>query len=183
MFVDLSKAFDSISHKKLLKCLQNIGVRGVVFDLFKSYLENRTCKVSVAGVESCDVSLEYGVPQGSFLGPLLYLIYINNVKRCFKRCKYFVYADDTVIISVHRNLNVAEAILQEEFTIFQKWCHDKNLIMNGTKTKVMHISTPHTIRKDVNLTFHSIDCVHSDMNVCKCTVKIEMVESFKWRND
>jgi len=180
MFVDLSKAFDSISHRKLLSCLQNIGVRGVAFELFKNYLENSTCKVSVAGVKSCDVSLEYGVPQGSFLGPLLYLIYINDVKKCFKRSKYFVYADDTVIISVHKDLNVAEARLQEEFIIFQKWCHDKNLIMNGTKTKVMHISTPHMTRRDVNLIYHSIDCIHSDMKICICTAEIEMVESFQY---
>jgi exonuclease III len=179
-FVDLSKAFDSISHKKLLKCVKNIGVRGEVFELLKDYLKNRKCKVNVAGVESHDVNLEYGVPQGSFLGPLLYLIYINDVKRCFKRCKYFVYADDTVIISIHKDQKVAEARMQEEFTVFQKWCHDKNLIINGTKTKVMHITTPHTPRKYVDLSFHSIDCIHNDISNCVCTTKIEMVDSFKY---
>lgn len=180
MFVDLSKAFDSINHVKMLLALQNVGIRGQVLELFKSYLERRTCKVKIVGVDSEQSEIEEGVPQGSFLGPLLYLLYINDVSSCFKFCKYFIYADDTVIISIHKDMNVAEERLKKEFLRYQSWCHDKNLNMNGEKTKVMLITTPHAERRNLNIPFHDIGCVHGKASDCHCDKKIENIESMKY---
>ena len=79
VFCDLSKAFDVIGHSKLLHKMYVYGIRGVAYDWFKSYLSDRTQYVDIEGVCSCFKLIEYGVPQGSILGPLLYLIYVNDI--------------------------------------------------------------------------------------------------------
>ena len=77
IFIDLSKAFDTLDHSKLITKLEHYGKRGMSLDLLKSYLTNRQQYTDVNGTESDLSDIDYGVPQGSVLGPLLFLIYIN----------------------------------------------------------------------------------------------------------
>ena len=97
IFIDLSKAFDTIDHKILLSKLEIYGVRGCALGLLESYLSERKQYVSVLGETSDQLHVEYGVPQGSCLGPLLFLIYINDICNACKNSEFILFADDTNI--------------------------------------------------------------------------------------
>jgi len=97
IFIDLSKAFDTIDHTILLQKLESYGVRGHVHTLLKSYLSDRKQYVNVLGEKSNLLSVIYGVPQGSCLGPLLFLIYINDLSKACNMCDIVLFADDTNI--------------------------------------------------------------------------------------
>ena len=97
IFIDLSKAFDTIDHNILLKKLEHYGIRGQALSLLASYLKNRTQVVSVLGEISEPMSIIYGVPQGSCLGPLLFLIYINDLGKISNESEIILFADDTNI--------------------------------------------------------------------------------------
>ena len=99
IMIDLKKAFDSVTHSSLLQKLEHYGFRGSVFNLFSSYLSNRQQYVSVNNVNSSTQYIKYGVPQGAVLGPLLFLLYINDVgNSCDNTPRLF--ADDTCAIAI-----------------------------------------------------------------------------------
>ena len=99
IFIDLSKAFDTLDHGILLKKVENYGIRGNALSLLKSYLQHRTQYVKFLDSNSESLEIRYGVPQGSILGPLLFLLYVNDIVNCYKGqdCKIVLYADDTNI--------------------------------------------------------------------------------------
>ena len=100
IFIDLSKAFDTIDHRKLMKKLENYGIRGSCYKLLESYISNRTQYTSVLNENSDPLSVHYGVPQGSVLGPLLFLLYINDITNSTMNGNFVLYADDTNIFIV-----------------------------------------------------------------------------------
>ena len=95
IFLDLSKAFDTIDHDILVKKLENYGVRGVTLNWFHNYLSNRRQFVVVGGCKSLTTAIHCGVPQGSVLGPLLFILYINDIVNSSKLFSYSLFADDT----------------------------------------------------------------------------------------
>ena len=105
IFIDLKKAFDTVDHSILLKKLYCYGIRGLTNNWFESYLLNRTQTTEINGFESLKEPNPYGVPQGSVLGPLLFLLYINDITKASSKLKFFLFADDTNLLYANKNLN------------------------------------------------------------------------------
>ena len=104
VFVDLQKTFDTVDHQILLAKLNHYGICGVSNDWFKSYLSNHNQYVSINGYESGLAAINCGVPQGSVLGPLLFLLYINDLNQAIKFCKVPHFADDTNLLSLSNSI-------------------------------------------------------------------------------
>ena len=104
IFIDLQKAFDTVDHQILLRKLEHYGIRGIANDWFKSYLLNRQQFVSINGFDSKKQKIKLGVPQGSVLGPLLFLIYINDLHQSVKFSTTRHFADDTNLLIIDKTI-------------------------------------------------------------------------------
>ena len=134
IFCDLCKAFDTVDHNILLKKLFNIGVRGIELTWFRNYLSNRKQYVSIDGVNSQLLEIVLGVPQGSILGPLLFLIYINDIDQCTSMIN-FLFADDTTLLKSHENLTSLCQIVNDEFHKIVNFFNSHRLSLHPDKTK------------------------------------------------
>ena len=105
IFLDLSKAFDTVNHHILLQKLSFYGVRGIALDWFKDYLTNRCQKVYYNKVHSQYRSIVCGVPQGSIIGPLLFLLYINDLPNTSQKANFVLFADDTNLLFTGPDIN------------------------------------------------------------------------------
>ena len=120
-FLDLSKAFDTVNHSRLILKLKSIGFSSHVCEWFESYLTHR-CQVTVVDNYKSSVKpVNVGVPQGSILGPLLFIIYVNNLPNCITSCKISMYADDTVIHYSSKSDKSIETKLNEDLLNVHKW--------------------------------------------------------------
>ena len=137
VFLDFSKAFDTVDHSLLLHKLQNYGVRGLALSLIKSYLSNRFHYVSLAEISSTKKQIAIGVPQGSVLGPLFFNIYTNDLNYLLHDEELVLYADDSTLIAcdsnaVHLNFHVNYLLSK-----LSDWCKYNKLALNKKKTKWM----------------------------------------------
>jgi hypothetical protein len=155
IFLDLSKAFDSINHDILLSKMLKYGVRGVAHSWFSSYLSNRQQFVSLSsGEKSNTLNVSCGVPQGSILGPLLFLLYINDLPHHINNCHVILYADDTTLVVADRTLddtvNKCNQVLQQ----VSQWLKTNHLRVNTDKCCVVSFNklnnTPPAIVIDNN---------------------------------
>ena len=104
VFLDFQKAFDTVNHEILLAKLNHYRIRGIALDLVKSYLTNRMQLTSIEGELSTETTITYGVPEGSVLGPLLFLMYINDLNEKISHCLIHHFAGDTNIIICNKSL-------------------------------------------------------------------------------
>ena len=120
VFLDISKAFDRVWHKGLLFKLQCFGVGGVLFKWFADYISNRSQKVVLNGQESPIMPTNSGVPQGSILAPLLFLIFINDIEDHIVS-DMFIFADDTTLTKIYDNVSEAESCINTDLNTISKW--------------------------------------------------------------
>ena len=152
IFLDLQKAFDTVNHSILLMKLENYGIRGPALEWFKSYLSGRKQYVSVNGFSSSQLNVKCGVPQGSVLGPLLFLIFINDLPNSSSLLSFYLFADDTNIYFEAENLDMLQGIVNEELKKVKEWLDVNKLSLNIDKTNFIIFKSPqHSSLETVNI--------------------------------
>ena len=137
LFVDINKAFDSVNHTKLFELLGGIGIEGTDLEWFKSYLCNRKQFVYVNGTKSKYQSIKTGVPQGSVLGPLLFIIYINSVGDIGLKGNPILYADDTNLFYTGHCHQYILSDMVGDIECLNSWFNSISLKLNVKKTVCM----------------------------------------------
>ena len=134
IFIDLKKAFDTVNHSILLAKLENYGIRGLVNTWFKSYLTDRRQSIEINNHISKEEKTLCGVPQGSVLGPLLFLLYINDIYKCSSEFTFYLFADDTSIIYANNDLRTLESTVNLELAKVSEWLKANKLTLNIKKS-------------------------------------------------
>ena len=174
ILIDLQKAFDTIDHKILLKKMQVLGFSSPAIDWFKSYLTDRTFKVYLDNSISSPAKVTCGVPQGSILGPLLFLLYVNDMSQAV-RCDLLLYADDSCLLYQHKDVNEIEKQLSKDFSNICDWFVDNKLSIHfgDDKTKSILFGSKRKLKKikTLNIRYQGIDIKqHSKVTYLGCTL-------------
>ena len=147
LYLDLSKAFDTLLHTVILKKLDRYGIRGVCLQWMESYLRNRKMLVKcrtengdIAKSSICNVN--YGTPQGSCLGPLLFLVFCNDLQLHLLHLRAIQFADDTTLYISHININYLEYCINDDLSRVEDWFKANKLTLNATKTVSMIFNCP-----------------------------------------
>ena len=154
VLVALKKAFDTVSHTTLLKKLHSYGIRGVARKLLVSYLECKKQFVALNQTRFKLMNIKYGVPQGSTLGPLFFLIYINDLNNAL-RSKPILFADDTCLLVTEDNSQIPRNTITDELNRLSIWCSANKLTINLSKTCVLFIPPKLTINSNFSSFFLS----------------------------
>ena len=165
VFIDFSKA--CVQHELLLQKLETLNFDKDTFKLLESYHSQRKQKVLANGIFPNYLNVSQGVPQGSIIVPLLYIIYANDVTKIIKNSQFALYADDLVLFSKCSNLAKAKIGIQKDLKALEKWCAENRIFVNVNKTKCMTFGSKLTLSKNkevnTNLTISGqpISKVHS----------------------
>ena len=164
-FIDFRKAFDTVNHEILIEKLKRIGIRSNLLNWSTDYLTNRTQCTLANDTKWDKLYIKCGVPQGSTLGPLFFLVYINDIKSALGNINMFLFADDTVLLSSNKSAKSARDKLEEKLSQLLIWCRQNKLTMNLTKTKCMIFGTKQKVKisnlKKIKLDRAELDYVNS----------------------
>lgn len=181
IFLDIAKAFDTVSVSTLLEKLERMGVRGVALDLFADYLKNRVQYVKINKYVSKCMTIAHGVPQGSILGPTLFLTYINDLCELkLEQGKIITFADDTALLFNGKNWEDVYKFAQLGFNKVATWLNLNFLSLNVEKTKYLtftlsklhdNFANSHTLKK------HS--CFNQESKLCSCP-ELQSASEYKY---
>ena len=169
VFVDLQKASDLVDLDILIdKLISILKLNGTSLSWFHNYLNGRYITTSINNTLSSELPVTHGVSQGSIFGPILFLLFINDMPSCFKKCAVHLYADDTVIYHSNEDPKVIESVLNQELLKLHNWMGQNRLKINCSKTVCMLIGTKHMLRK------------RGTMNLKISNTHISQVQCFKY---
>ena len=145
ILLDLSKAFDSLEHEMIFKKLERYGIRGTCLDWFKSYLSDRGLKVRCKTRQGTDIysdtyNVEYGTAQGSCLGPLIFMIFCNDLRLNLEYLRGIQFADDSTLLNSHKNIRYLTFCTEHDLDVIQDWFNANKLTLNVDKTVCMVFS-------------------------------------------
>ena len=126
-----------MSHDILLEKLNHYGIRGILNDWFRSYLSDRSQFVSINGFNSDYKTIKYGVPQGSVLGPLLFLIFINELNTAIKHSETFHFADDTCLLNIKDSVKQINKVVNKDLKFLVQWLNANRISLNVAKTEIV----------------------------------------------
>ncbi|KAL0871538.1 hypothetical protein ABMA27_005251 [Loxostege sticticalis] len=169
VFLDLKKAFDTVSVPILVRRLENIGIRDIPLLLFKSYLQGRTQEVKIDSLHSEKANVCFGVPQGSVLGPTLFLIYINELC-CLQGVggRVFSYADDTAVVFTGDTWDAVLERTERGLRVMSEWLGDNLLTLNVQKTNYICFTPSMKSQPDSNFQIKIHNCSNPDNSACTC---------------
>ena len=142
-YLDFQKAFDTINHGLLLNKLRNAGVGGNTLRLLENYLTNRKQRTKLHSATSTLKPVPIEVPQGSTVGPLMFIVFINDLPKVLENSNAVMYADDTVVYCGDISEKVARKQMQSDLDRVQQWCNRNRLTLNVVKTKIMTFMSDH----------------------------------------
>ena len=137
VFIDLQKAFDTVNHKILIEKLYHYGIRGAPLAWFKSYLSMRNQFVNINNTHSKQHDISHGVPQGSVLGPLLFIIYINDLHQAIKFSKVHHFADDANLLCIDKSMKKINMHINHDLQLLCHWLRANKLSLNADKTEIV----------------------------------------------
>lgn len=179
VFLDLAKAFDTVSHRILIDKLYDSGIRGPALEVIRNYIQNRTQRVKIQNTLSDSAVVTVGVPQGTVLGPLLFLIYLNDMSQIKNfHGRIISYADDTAVVFDHSCWPELYQLAEHNISKLYKWLNRNLLSLNFSKTKYVAFSLDQRDQPSgETLNIQKNDCQgHGD---CTCP-KIEKTNSIKY---
>ena len=182
ILLDFAKAFDTVNHDILISKLEYYGIRGIASKWFKSYLADRMQCTEIGDTQSKLNYIKHGVPQGSILGPLLFLLYINDIIMSSDIFKFILFADDTSLFYSHKNKHEAVGILNHELSKISQWLAANKLSLNVSKSKLL-IFTNQKPKANINSTNTSniADAdTDVDADVFKLTLNGETLKEVDW---
>lgn len=161
VYTDFKKAFDKVDHEMLLNKISYNGIRGDLLRWFHSYITNRSQKVVINGYQSSSVLVTSGVPQGSILGPLLFILFINDINHCFQNSKFLLYADDLKAYMPIKTIDDC-TLFQQDLDRLSIYCKNNKLQLSLPKCNVI------TFTKNKNTTTYAYSLCDTRLNRVTC---------------